>query len=1161
MEALRKALDTVAVIGPKECVEAEELLQLLVEEEKEVQRQKVRNNTLNNLKLASSQLDITALRQAIARAEELELQDRPEYSNATEALVAECNREEARIELRAAIESRSIEALRQALDAATVLDDSECDEAEQLLSELEQEEETLRLEEEALRQEEEERRRREEDAADAAWQERQEARERDLQENYTALRKAIGGDSPEALELAIDQANQAGIPEEELCVARVKLMALQEMKRKEELLEKVNGMVQDACDKGTEQALRNAIAFAEENEFYSECSKAKELLELLEKKRKARTLLDEAYQCVEVEPLQAAIAAARAAEMEEFEYKKAVELLPVAAEKDRVRNLLAQACGMQGRGREAISALKEAIAAANRIGLAHAEAADVLDVEKKKVARAELESAVASCEIEALREAIRTAKESGLEASEFEPAEILLREEERKVAVAPALKILEQRVVEGRAVVKADDMEIIFEAKEKLKYALAFAKKYGAIDTELTEAEMLKKKLHNLIEDMKGSIRVFCRVRPLSKKEIKNGDGDITRLVDPMTVDVLQTRFDYMGEKKNTTHTFHFDAVFMPGSQEYVHRDCEGLVETALQGKSVTIFAYGQTGSGKTYTMFGPKEDTGIALRTVRELYEKIQKAEELQPAKFTVTASVLELYCSEPYDLLVDHKDEGAMRKVVEVKHDAHGNVVMPELTERTCTCVKDLKQLLDRGSKKRATFETLMNTDSSRSHLILLVNISRTDTQTRKIKYGKLVLCDLAGSERLKKSQSTELRMKEAIEINKSLSALGDVIAAVTEGAKLVPYKHHKLTEILQGALGGTSKALMFVNCSPASSNFDETMMSLNFATRAKKISDTVTQRFLRVNSATAGGDAFEHIEDLRRQYLEIAEGATVTDALNVTPKLEIAECAALTDASNVAQALPELPSPVSKPRTINRLTELLDASGNFLDSDDGSGEGTPESEEEEEVLGSAAGAHHASSPPQEAARDIRGSLYEVSLTDSDLQVGTVLKLKSDLKSFKRAVTSSGYVWNDAMKSILGSEQAVVVAASNGVFGLREAKRNSGQPVWYYPIGVVESVQAAPHKDLSRIMSDHEEDANLANTGSLDLQFCDSTLETTASMSLASPGGTADMVRDAAKKFQAKKKVVPKRKVVAKRKEDGSVRSWGITSGRRRSSPEGKV
>jgi len=137
--------------------------------------------------------------------------------------------------------------------------------------------------------------------------------------------------------------------------------------------------------------------------------------------------------------------------------------------------------------------------------------------------------------------------------------------------------------------------------------------------------------------------------------------------------------------------------------------------------------------------------------------------------------------------------------------------------------------------------------------------------------VKQGRLVLCDLAGSERPKTADykiGSESE-KDAIEINKSLTCLGDVIAAVSKKAKHIPFKNHRLTELLADALGGNTKALMFVNCSPASSNFQETLCSLQFASRVKNISSAVTQRFLRVNSAAAGGEHFKHIERLREQF----------------------------------------------------------------------------------------------------------------------------------------------------------------------------------------------------------------------------------------------------------------------------------------------------
>jgi len=133
-------------------------------------------------------------------------------------------------------------------------------------------------------------------------------------------------------------------------------------------------------------------------------------------------------------------------------------------------------------------------------------------------------------------------------------------------------------------------------------------------------------------------------------------------------------------------------------------------------------------------------------------------------------------------------------------------------------------------------------MNADSSRSHLIFIITIEATNKKTKMVSTGKLTLCDLAGSERLKKSEVTGEAMKEAQSINKSLSALGDVIEALTKNAKHVPYRNHKLTQLLSDSLGGNAKTLMFVNCSPVAGNADETGAALNYAERAKKIMNKV-------------------------------------------------------------------------------------------------------------------------------------------------------------------------------------------------------------------------------------------------------------------------------------------------------------------------------
>jgi hypothetical protein len=273
-----------------------------------------------------------------------------------------------------------------------------------------------------------------------------------------------------------------------------------------------------------------------------------------------------------------------------------------------------------------------------------------------------------------------------------------------------------------------------------------------------------------------------------------------------------------------------------------------------LDGYNTTVFAYGQTGSGKTYTMAGEAGAEGLIPKTIEHIYKTM--ADNADHCEYTVKGSLVELYMSQPIDLLnvrvVDQSEKkvefkGATdgkrdRKTVislKMRFDkGQEEFVYDDLTEETCGTPAEMHALFAKGSEQRHTAQTAMNTDSSRSHLIFSIKVESVNKGTKLASNGKLVLVDLAGSERLKKSLSTGDREKEAIEINKSLTALCDVIEALTKGAKIVPYRNHKLTQVLRDSLGGTAKTLMFVNVSPASSNTDETVNSLRYAERVKKV-----------------------------------------------------------------------------------------------------------------------------------------------------------------------------------------------------------------------------------------------------------------------------------------------------------------------------------
>ncbi|XP_028079983.1 kinesin-like protein KIN-14E [Camellia sinensis] len=186
----------------------------------------------------------------------------------------------------------------------------------------------------------------------------------------------------------------------------------------------------------------------------------------------------------------------------------------------------------------------------------------------------------------------------------------------------------------------------------------------------------------------------------------------------------------------------------------------------------------------------------------------------------------MVELYQDTLVDLLLP---KFARRLKLDIKKDSKGMVFIENVTVESITTVEELNLIIQRGSERRHTTETSMNEQSSRSHLILSIVVESTNLQTQSIARGKLSFVDLAGSERVKKSGSSGSQLKEAQSINKSLSALGDVISALSTGNQHIPYRNHKLTMLMSDSLGGNAKTLMFVNISPAESNLDETYNSL--------------------------------------------------------------------------------------------------------------------------------------------------------------------------------------------------------------------------------------------------------------------------------------------------------------------------------------------
>jgi hypothetical protein len=387
----------------------------------------------------------------------------------------------------------------------------------------------------------------------------------------------------------------------------------------------------------------------------------------------------------------------------------------------------------------------------------------------------------------------------------------------------------------------------IAELRHKAEMVITLEETLTARNEELTllqeqfkKESQLRKKYKNELEDLKGAIRVYARCRPMAHYEIQRGCKQVVQIKDDTSMKVTTSR----GEKE-----FEFDAVFSPTStQEQVFEDTKRLVESCLDGFNVCVFAYGQTGSGKTHTMTGNPSNPGLTPKAVEELFRLILEKKHCQ---CKISTYFIELYNDNLVDLywiLDNGKVKGPPQEPpkLDIKLDAKKMVTIRNAVIKDVSSPDELMDLFMRGNAERHTGATKMNAESSRSHSIFAIMVESYDTTTKRTTMGKLSLVDLAGSERADKTGASAERLKEAQNINKSLSALGDVIAALSEGnAKFIPYRNNKLTQLMQDSLGGNAKTLMFVNFSPADYNADETTTSLMYAARVKKIVNNASKQ----------------------------------------------------------------------------------------------------------------------------------------------------------------------------------------------------------------------------------------------------------------------------------------------------------------------------
>jgi kinesin family protein C2/C3 len=356
------------------------------------------------------------------------------------------------------------------------------------------------------------------------------------------------------------------------------------------------------------------------------------------------------------------------------------------------------------------------------------------------------------------------------------------------------------------------------------KCQVADAEKKEVVENYEREIES-RRKVFNELQRLRGNIRVLCRVRPLDSES----DKGTIKFQDN------ENMFISPSETGRAKH-FEYDTIFRPSStQEQVYKEVSPMVQSSMDGFHSCIFAYGQTGSGKTYTMQGPKSDPGVYTRSLKELF--LIQEQRKSTHNYKICVSMVEIYNEKIRDLLVPPSSLNDGPTLLEIKRGKSGNY-LPNANVMQVNSIDDIHRAMARGEENRSVGATKANEHSSRSHCLLIITTDGEEMESGSVMHGRLVLVDLAGSERVGKTDAQGERLREAKNINKSLSALGNVINALSNKQNHVPFRDSKLTYLLQDSLSKDNKVLMIAQISPSCADYQESVCSLDFAGRARGV-----------------------------------------------------------------------------------------------------------------------------------------------------------------------------------------------------------------------------------------------------------------------------------------------------------------------------------
>jgi kinesin family protein C1 len=446
-------------------------------------------------------------------------------------------------------------------------------------------------------------------------------------------------------------------------------------------------------------------------------------------------------------------------------------------------------------------------------------------------------------------------------------------------------------VTELRATLETQRQESLAQLLEAQETASSAKEEKDLMVAKVREQDTERRKLHNLIQELRGNVRVFARIRPFLKQ-----DGDIPEDYEPWlradpdgsSIHAL-ARVDEDDSSREVSHSFQYDRVFdQKDGQDVVFLEVSEFVQSALDGYNVCLFSYGQTGSGKTHTMTGAPhgDQRGIIPRAIEQVASRKGQLEDAGWS-FEMEISFLEIYCEQIRDLLFsgDTADGQPNSKKYKIIANEFGQNIVTnvEMVPVDPADTGSIDELMQHAASLRSVTATKMNAESSRSHSIFTLHLTATHEKQGVTLHGQLNLVDLAGSERIEKSGVSGQALTEAKHINTSLSALSNVFLSLGKKNSHVPFRDSKLTELLHPALSANGKTLMMLNLSPIEASLSESVSSLRFGTsvnscelgKAKRVIKRKDQGAVTTSkvSTTSKSSA---TKDKRRQSSEPAAGA---------------------------------------------------------------------------------------------------------------------------------------------------------------------------------------------------------------------------------------------------------------------------------------------